>query len=79
MTDRIRIQFTDEEGALVRILGLIERRGYRLLTVEGRGGSLTLDLAPRDPGRRLDVLAAQIRRLHDVTAVTPFPAIASAA
>jgi acetolactate synthase II small subunit len=79
MTDRIRIQFTNEESALVRILGLIERRGYRLLGVEARDSNLTLELSPRDPGRRLDVLAAQIRRLHDVTAVTPFPAIASAA
>ena len=79
MADRVHIQFANAEGALVRILGLIERRGYRLLDAEARGGSLTLGLSPRDPGRRLDVLACQIRRLHDVIAVTPFPAIASVA
>lgn len=79
MTDRIRIAFRNQEGALVRILGTIERRGYRLLGIEARDGSLSLDLTARDPGRRLDVLAAQLRRLHDVTDVTPFPAMQSAA
>ena len=79
MSDRIRIAFRDEEGALIRILGTIERRGYRLLAVEANAGGLSLELAARDPGRRLDVLAAQLRRLHDVTDVIPLPSIASAA
>ena len=79
MTDRLRIAFREEEGALVRILGTIERRGYRLLAVEANAGRLALELTARDPGRRLDVLAAQLRRLHDVSEVTPFPSIASAA
>lgn len=81
MTDRLRIAFRNAEGALVRILGLVERRGYRLLAVNAEEGHLLLDLTPRDPGRRLDVLAAQLRRLHDVTDVTdvtPHPSIASA-
>lgn len=79
MTDRIHITFANDEGSLIRILGLIERRGYRLLAVDARDGDLTLSLGARDPGRRLDVLAAQLRRLHDVTDATPFPAISSAA
>lgn len=79
MTDRIRVTFNDEEGTLIRILGTIERRGYRLLAVDARDGALSLELAARDPGRRLDVLVAQLRRLHDVTEATPFPAIQSAA
>lgn len=79
MTDRIRIGFRNDEGALIRILGLVERRGYCLSGVEARDGLLTLDIAARDPGRRLDVLAAQLRRLHDVTDVTPFPSMTSAA
>lgn len=79
MTDRIRVRFRNDEGALVRVLGLVERRGYRLDRVLVEDGVLTLSLTPRDPGRRLDVLAAQLRRLHDVTDVTPFPSIASAA
>lgn len=79
MNDRIRIQFRNGEGALIRILGLVERRGYRLLAVEAHDGSLSLDLAPRDPSRRLDVLTAQLRRLHDVTDVASFPHMQSAA
>ena len=79
MTDRLRIDFTDAEGAVVRILGAVERRGYRLTSFTMSDGVLTIDLAPRDPGRRLDVLVAQLRRLYDVTAITPFPTIASAA
>lgn len=79
MTERLRIAFRPEEGALVRILGLVERRGYRLLAVEAQEGRLSLDLLARDPGRRLDVLAAQIRRLTDVTEVAPYPSIQSAA
>lgn len=79
MTDRIRVAFQNDEGALVRILGFVERRGYRLLAVDARGGELSLELAARDPGRRLDVLAEQLRRLHDVTAVTAFAHIQSAA
>lgn len=79
MTERLRIRFGEAEGSLIRILGTIERRGYRLLAVDARGGELALEIAARDPGRRLDVLAAQLRRLHDVTEVTPFPAMQSAA
>ena len=79
MTDRIRIGFRNDEGALIRILGLIERRGYKLERVAAEDNVLTLSITPRDPGRRLDVLAAQLRRLHDVTDVTPFPSITSAA
>ncbi len=79
MTDRIRITFRNDEGALIRILGLVERRGYRLLVVDARDGALSLEVSARDPGRRLDVLAAQLRRLTDVTDVTPFSHIQSAA
>jgi acetolactate synthase II small subunit len=79
MTDRLRIHLRDEEGALLRLLGTVERRGYRLLRVEAEGGRLALELAARDPARRLDVLAAQLRRLHDVTDVHAYPAMQSAA
>lgn len=83
MTDRIRVGFRNDEGALVRILGLVERRGYKLERVAAEDNVLTLSITARDPGRRLDVLAAQLRRLHDVTDVASFPSnvpsIASAA
>lgn len=79
MSERLQIAFTDAEGAIVRILGAVERRGYRLGAIVRDGGGLTLDLTARDPGRRLDVLAAQLRRLHDVGDVTLIPISASEA
>ena len=70
MSAEIRIDFAMAEGALLRLLGQIERRGFEvrgiaLQAAEGEG-HLALDVAPRDPGRRLEVIAAQLRRLHDV-------------
>ena len=56
------------EGALVRVLGTIERRGFKLGSVESRpsqrGVNLSFTLAPC--GRSPDVLLRQIQRLHDV-------------
>ena len=56
------------EGALVRVLGLIERRGFRLGAMRSepspRGLSVFLQL-PSD-GRAGDVLLRQVQRLHDV-------------
>jgi len=56
------------EGALVRVLGLIERRGFRLGAMQARATprGLHLTLALPAGGRPADVLLRQIRRLHDV-------------
>ena len=72
MSGRIEIDFAMAEGALLRMLGLVERRGFRgIAMAEGEGqGSLALDVRPRDAGRRLEVIAAQLRRLHDVRQVS---------
>ncbi len=74
MTERIEIDFAMAEGAMLRVLGLIERRGFvvRGLSMTGQGdrGSLAVDVQPRDAGRRLDVMAAQLRRLVDVRHVS---------
>jgi acetolactate synthase II small subunit len=56
------------EGALVRVLGTIERRGFRLASIQSRTGPrgihLTLSIAPC--GRAPEILLRQIQRLHDV-------------
>jgi acetolactate synthase II small subunit len=76
MTDlgRIEIAFAMREGAMLRVLGLVERRGFEVRGVtmaEHRGrASLAIDVRKRDPGRRLAVVAGQLRRLHDVEAVS---------
>ena len=59
------------EGALVRVLGLIERRGFRLGAVRSepspRGLDVFLQLPADRPG---DVLLRQVQRLHDVRAAS---------
>lgn len=74
MTGRILIDFVPAEGAMVRMLGLVERRGFSLrgLAMEEyvEGASLILDLEPRDPSRRVEVLARQLCRLIDVNSVS---------
>lgn len=67
---RIAIDFRPAEGAAIRIIGLVERRGFRVTRIAMDAGeeAMTLTLEPRDPGRGLDVLARQIDRLHDVRA-----------
>lgn len=68
------ITFKPAEGAIVRILGLIERRGFVLRDLAVRDevtdGSLTVELEPRDQARRFDVLARQVDRLVDVKSVS---------
>jgi acetolactate synthase regulatory subunit len=68
------IGFEAADGAVIRMLGLVERRGYvvrGIAMAEQTGeGCLTLDIEPRDPGRRLDVLELQLARLHEVRSIS---------
>ena len=78
MTGRLIIAYRDEEGAIGRIVGLVERRGFELrgltMTGEATGHKLTLDVAARDSSRRLDVLDLQLRRLNVVSQVSTIAA-----
>ena len=78
MTGRLIIAYRDEEGAIGRIVGLVERRGFELrgltMTGEATGHKLTLDVAARDSSRRLDVLDLQLRRLNVVSQVSTITA-----
>lgn len=76
MTDqRIEIDFHASEGALVRLVGLVERRGFEVIglnlpqTDGAQPAHLGLTVRPRDAGRRLSVLEAQLRRVHGVSDV----------
>jgi len=75
MTCRIDIDFRRGEGAVLRLIGLVERRGFvvRALTLpETRAGAsarLTLHLAPRDAGRRVETICAQLAKMYEVEAV----------
>ena len=74
MNAHLHIRFKPAEGAIVRILGLIERRGFALRDLavqdEDTDGSLVIELAPRDQARQVDVLARQVERLIDVKSVS---------
>ncbi len=56
------------EGALVRLLGLIERRGFRVTDLGCRERAETLVVRARldGGGRSAEILLRQIARLHDV-------------
>jgi len=68
---QFQIQLRDSEGAVLRTLGMIERRGFRLdslqvgeATAEGRAMQVTA--SGTRPG---DLLKRQLERLHDVLRV----------
>ncbi len=71
MSVHFEIQLTACEGALLRTLGLIQRRGFRVeeLALKPDGDWQTLKLAVDGNGRCPAVLARQIARLHDVRQV----------
>ena len=81
MTEKLVVDFAPMEGAVLRMLGLVERRGFRVSAIGmterscGTQASLALDLVARDAGRRIDVLGLQLRRLHGVSDVTYAPQV----
>jgi acetolactate synthase II small subunit len=68
MKHSLHIQVRSSEGAVLRTLGLIERRGFQIesMTLEeasGHGRSLTVCVSS---GRPVELLKRQLERLHDV-------------
>ncbi|UUR08349.1 ACT domain-containing protein [Sphingomonas glaciei] len=83
MNARLDVDFVPAEGAMLRILGLIERRGYRIheLTLSERpqrSSSLSMLIEARDAGRQPDIVARQVGNLFDVSSVTLSPSQPSA-
>jgi acetolactate synthase-1/3 small subunit/acetolactate synthase II small subunit len=80
MSGRLIISFREEEGAVGRIIGLVERRGFELRGIamsgerprsdEGTPCKLTIDVSARDASRRLDILNLQLMRLDGVSQVS---------
>jgi acetolactate synthase regulatory subunit len=74
VSERLVVSFNPAEGAVIRVLGLVERRGYSLrgLAMEERAdcASMTIDLEARDASRRVEVVARQLDRLVDVNSVS---------
>lgn len=73
MTERLDVTFTPGEGAVLRILGLVERRGFQVRGIAMRealpGAALAIDIDPRDASRNVQVVARQLERLIDVRSV----------
>jgi acetolactate synthase-1/3 small subunit/acetolactate synthase II small subunit len=74
VSGRIEIGFNNAEGAVLRMLGAVERRGFELrgISMSERGGeaALSLEVQARLPERSLEVVAAQLRRLDEVRQVS---------
>ena len=66
----IRIEFAFAEGALRRLLGVIEARGWIVCSMQmgsdGDRSIMTLSLNPRDGTRKIDTLIRQVGRTYGV-------------
>ena len=76
MNHTLHIQLSSVEGAVIRALGLIERRGFSLNTcivgeADGNGRNMKVNVSSTRPG---DLLKRQLERLHDVHHVELVPA-----
>ena len=75
---RLKVEFANSEGALLRILGVVERRGFMIKSVamnehaDGSSASLIVEIAPRGSERRLDVLMPFLQRLVEVRSINAF-------
>lgn len=78
MNARLKIEYANNEGALLRILGVVERRGFMIKSVamnehaDGAIASLIVEIAPRGTERRVEVLTAFLRRLYEVQSINSF-------
>jgi len=78
MNHTLTIQLSGSEGAVIRTLGLIERRGFSLDKcsvgkVDSSGRTMEVQVSSTRPG---DLLKRQLERLHDVFHVEVQPATA---
>ena len=81
MTHTIHCEIDRAEGSLQRLIGLIERRGFDIASLDmgvafagaGEGSNshrrIALGVSPRDDGRCVAVLGRQIDRLYGVRRV----------
>ena len=69
----LRLSVQAAEGAIIRILGLVERRGFALARVDTtspeNNGHLDMELDVVSAGRSIDLLMRQLEKLFDVSSV----------
>ena len=74
MTHTLEIDFARAEGAVLRLIGLVERKGYDVRGIDMRDSGdgparLNLSVSPRDSGRRIEVLSRHVEKVFGVSAV----------
>ena len=71
MSTHFEIRLDHSEGALLRCLGLIQRRGHSIteMAMRGHADGQVLSLVIDTHGRSAETLLRQIQRLHDVSSV----------
>ena len=76
MIHAISIRIRPAEGATLRALGLAERRGFRVLSLNlepGDASGQQLSMVVTSPDRSVEVLGRQLERLYDVEDVRVNP------
>ena len=70
MRQRLHVTLRDAEGALQRLLGTAERRGFRVCAMHAEAGGDACEVALTLEGARdAALLVRQIQRLHEVRTV----------
>ncbi len=74
MNHTMKLTICRVEGAMIRALGLIERRGFAVTSINATENEpaqqLELIIGLRSADRSVDVLARQIEKLFDVCSVS---------
>lgn len=74
MNHTMKLTIRRVEGAMIRALGLIERRGFAVTSINATedepAQQLELIIGLRSADRSVDVLARQIEKLFDVCSVS---------
>ena len=73
MNHTLRMNIQKVEGAIIRLLGLIERRGFSVTAMNAHSDDarqeVEITVHLRSAGRSVETLARQIEKLYDVRSV----------
>jgi acetolactate synthase II small subunit len=73
MNHTLRMNIQKVEGAIIRLLGLIERRGFSVTAMNAHSDDarqeVEITVHLRATGRSVETLAKQIEKLYDVRSV----------
>ena len=83
MNHTLRMKIYKVEGALIRLLGLIERRGFSVTSMNAHADEsaqhVEVTVHVHSAGRSVETLARQIQKLYDVRSVACLTATESPA